>query len=364
MRIDRVTILMIVPTLSAGGSERIIAFLANNLDRRKFNIFLCVMDGKDNFYEIDLENVTLIDLHTKRARYAVYRIYKVIRKIKPGIVFSTLGHLNILIAILKSFLPREIKFVARESVIPSLGNKYSWNPWLFNFLTRKFYNKFDKIICQSQYMQMDLVRNYKIPVTKTIVINNPVTVLPAKQISYFPVDSYNFLSVGRLAPEKGYDRILKALVPIKDKYLYHIVGNGPELNSLTALVQQYGLEGKVMFHGNVQNPFDKFDHCDIFLMGSRYEGFPNVLLEAGMYKIPTVAFDAPGGIAEIIVNNFNGFLVTDNDVEGYTLAVKKALSYNFEREKFTEYISARFDGRTIVSQYEETFEDLLVSKPG
>jgi glycosyltransferase involved in cell wall biosynthesis len=361
---DNVTILMIVPTLSAGGSERITAFLANNLNHARFRIFLCVMDATDNFYTVNAENVTLIDLKTQRARYAVYKIYKVIKEIKPDIVFSTLGHLNILVAILKSFLPREIKFVARESVIPSLGNKNSWSPWLFNFLTRKFYKKFHLVICQSQYMQMDLVRNFKIPVNKTIVINNPVTVFRNDPGPNPPArDAYKFLSVGRLAREKGFDRILKALMPVQHKFHYDIVGSGPELNSLIALARQYGLEEKVTFHGNIQNPFDKFGNADVFLMGSRYEGFPNVLLEAGIYKIPTVAFDSPGGIAEIIVNNFNGFLVPDNDLEGYTIAIQKALTYNFDRDKFAEHISTTFDARVIVSQYEKTFEDLLVLQP-
>ncbi|MEP6615521.1 MAG: glycosyltransferase [Ginsengibacter sp.] len=353
---------MIVPTLRAGGSERIMSFLANQLNKDYFKVYLCVLDGKDPFYKIDPDHVSQINLNSTRARSAIFKIYKLVKNIQPDIVFSTLGHLNILIAFLKYFLSKKIKFVARESVIPSLGNKHSWSPVLFNFLTKIFYRNFHLIICQSVYMQTDLVNKYKVSRAKTIVIKNPVTIKEETPKDNTPSSTaFHFLSVGRLAKEKGYDRIFKALQPLKENYYYHIVGEGPELTALVALSRKYNLEEKIIFHGNTREPFKEYGASHLFLMGSYYEGFPNVLLEAGVYGMPVIAFNAPGGINEILVDKFNGFLVPDNEIAAYTHSIQEALQYNFDKDKIHDYINAQFNPGVILKLYEKTFSNLVLT---
>jgi len=93
-----------------------------------------------------------------------------------------------------------------------------------------------------------------------------------------------------------------------------------------------------------------------FFIGSYYEGFPNVLLEAGILGIPVVGFNAPGGIAEIIRQGENGFLVDDdNSGRNFSNAVIKAVNHNFSREKIKELTRDRFSIEKIIPQLERFF---------
>jgi glycosyltransferase involved in cell wall biosynthesis len=97
----------------------------------------------------------------------------------------------------------------------------------------------------------------------------------------------------------------------------------------------------------------------LMLMGSHYEGFPNVLLEAGALGIPVIAFNAPGGIMEIITDGENGLLVKDNDEKAFGVAIEKALQMHFDRNKIIAATKERYSLDAIVAQTEELFIKLL-----
>ncbi len=179
----RKKIIFILPSMEGGGSERVVSILVKHLSREKFDIILVLLRKKGQYLD-DLPNdITIIDLNVNAARFAVFKIINIIRKLNPDIVFSTLGHLNILISILKPFLATKIKFIARESSIVSLRNNQKYPTALFDLLYKTFYNNFDWIICQSNYMMNDLHNHYKIKKEKMIVINNPVDIENINQLS-------------------------------------------------------------------------------------------------------------------------------------------------------------------------------------
>ena len=104
------------------------------------------------------------------------------------------------------------------------------------------------------------------------------------------------------------------------------------------------------------------EDADLFLMGSYYEGFPNVLLEAGAHGIPVIAFNVPGGIPEIISEE-NGILTDDNDIIAFAAAIKKGLSANpigigFNSNKIIEITKKRFSVDTMLAKLEKLFIQL------
>ena len=115
-----------------------------------------------------------------------------------------------------------------------------------------------------------------------------------------------------------------------------------------------GLQEKIFFEGQQEKPFSGMEDADLFLMGSYYEGFPNVLPEAGVLGIPVIAFNVPGGIAEIITAA-NGILVDDNDIIGFAAAVKKAIAANFDRDEIIAVSKKRFSVNTMVTDIENIF---------
>ena len=135
------------------------------------------------------------------------------------------------------------------------------------------------------------------------------------------------------------------MISMKTKALY-----------LTILIC-FQLTGKIFFEGEKERPFSRLEDADLFLMGSYYEGFPNVLLEAGALGIPVIAFNVPGGIGEIISEEENGLLVDDNDILGFAGTIKRGLSLNFNRDKIIETTNRRFSVDMIMAQVEKLLKD-------
>jgi glycosyltransferase involved in cell wall biosynthesis len=221
------------------------------------------------------------------------------------------------------------------------------------------------IICPSVYMQQDLVNLYHIPIKQTMIIHNAVEniSLPAPQsIIQNKERIYTFLTVARLRSEKGIERLIHAVGLLSIPFTYYIVGEGNKREDLQKLIDELQLNDKVFLTGQKHDPFTGMENADLFLMGSYYEGFPNVLLEAGAHGLPVVAFNAPGGIAEIITDNENGLLVDDNDIIAFAAAIKKALASNFDRDQIIETTKKRFSVNSMMAAMENIFLKLAQNK--
>ena len=177
LRNSRRRILFLIPTLNCGGAERVIITLIRHLDRSKFELALAVVDMSNAVFRQDVpEDVELIDLNSSRVRYAVTKIIHLIWKRRPDVVFSTLGHLNLALAVVRPLLPSNTRYLARETTVVSEGVKSYVQPSWWAWAYRTFYGRFDRVICQSKYMRDDLVAHFDLSVGKSVVINNPVDV--------------------------------------------------------------------------------------------------------------------------------------------------------------------------------------------
>ena len=186
-------------------------------------------------------------------------------------------------------------------------------------------------------MQQDLTCNYNISSGKTAVIYNAVDIVlhNTSAINTTVGKKYKFISVARLSEEKGIERLIHAVGLLSMPFQFYIVGEGNKRNTLQNLINELQLQDKIILSGEKEDPFKGMQDADLFLMGSYYEGFPNVLLEAGALGIPIIAFNAPGGITEIISAE-NGVLVDDNDILGFAAAIKLALATEFNRNRIIE----------------------------
>ena len=257
----KVKILFLCPSLQGGGAERFMSTLVNHLDTEKFDITLAIVDNKEQFYQIDTTRVRLIDLKTPYIKHAFPKVFRLLWHEKPDIVFSNMTKLNVFISVFRPFFPSKTRFIARETIVLSIDVKYSF-PKQAKFikgLIRRFYGRFDKIVCQSEDMKNDLVSHFAQDVTKTIVINNPIDVVSIqKQIAKVGKESQQvprLVSVGRLAPQKGFDRLLQAVSQLPIDFRFDIIGEGAEHERLIELVQKLGITEKVRFLGQLQNPF-------------------------------------------------------------------------------------------------------------
>ena len=351
----KIKILMLIPSLQCGGSEKYAAVLCNNIDTQKFAVTLAVLNNTAPFYDITNKAISVIDLNVKQVRNSGFAIKRLVKQLQPDIIYSNANHLNLFLAMFKNRIAKKTIVVARESSVVSINSKRAKFSVLYNWLLKKYYKRIDHFICQSQYMQQDMVDHYNIAKQKTVVINNPAE--DNNAIIKQPLQN-KFITVARLSAEKGIDRLIRSVAKLTIPFTYHIIGDGEQKEVLQHLIDQLQLKQKVFLDGKKENPFAGMEDAALFLMGSYYEGFPNTLLEAGVLGIPVVAFEAPGGINEIISNGENGFLVTQNDVRSFKHAIEKAITTNFNRQQIKENTIKKFPLQPIIKATEELFTQL------
>lgn len=352
-------IVFVSESLKAGGAQRIVAFLAKNMNSTLFDVKLVVIGFKDQTV-FDIDGVAVEYLNKSRLLKALPEIFKIFKSEKPNIVFSSIGHINVILGISSIFF-KKIKFVAREaSVISTMINYSSVNSSFFTFLIRKSYKKFSKIICQSEDMSNDFIDNFKIRKEQLVVINNPITkIINFKQRKEIN-DKVNFVTVGRLSEEKGHERLLKGLAKIVAfDFTYTIIGKGPLLNDIQNKVKQLGLEEKVDFIDHRSDILNELLKYDYFLQGSFVEGFPNALLESCSVSTPVIAFKAPGGTKEIVVEGVNGYLVKNQREFEETIQDLDKLKAISKDVKIRNSVVEKFDSKRILNTYEATFNAVL-----
>ena len=359
---SKIKILIFTPTLECGGSEKYISLLCDHISKR-FEVTLVVLNNAYPFYTIHNTGIEITDLEVKHVRHSFFKARRIIARKRPDIIYTTANHLNLMFAIFRSFIPGKAKIVARESSIVSINSRRAKSPGLYGWLIKKYYRRLDLIICQSAWMQKDLVVNYGIAENKTIVLHNPVEEMVdagnEDLSSRKKAGGYKFLTVARLSEEKDITLLVNAVALLPFPYQYHIIGEGEKRKELEELILARGLNEKIFLAGEKQDPYAGMRDADLVLVGSHYEGFPNVVLEAGALGIPVVAFDAPGGIAEIIEDRVNGLLVKERSKEAFSAAVERALYIQFDKRQIIENNRMRYSLRENIAKTELMFMDVV-----
>jgi len=205
-------------------------------------------------------------------------------------------------------------------------------------------------------MRSDLAKNYKMPAEKMQIIYNAVAIPEVNTSDKTETSPAKLITVARLSKEKGIDRLIRAVSLLKIPYHFTIVGEGDQRAALQDQINASSLQQHISLAGGNEKPFTIVPNPDLFLMGSYYEGFPNAMLEAVAAGIPVVAFNAPGGIAELLVNNENGFLVPDDDVTAFAAAIEKALDHSFDKEKIKQITAQRFNINAVMQKWYKVFD--------
>ena len=355
----KISIIFILPDLETGGAERIATTIANHLPREKFEPKILLLRKEGGYLELLKEDVEIIDLKIQRIRNSLIPILKEIKIRKPDIVFSGFGEINAYLSLFIKLFPKT-KFIARETNVVSQHVTRKEIRFFY-----KFYNNFHKIICQSDDMQNDLIENFNIEKEKIIKINNPVDFefieeklkISTKPES-FKSDFKNIVAIGNLSSRKGFDNLLKIFSHLKnEKILLHILGDGRDKELLHQMKTDLGLEN-VVFHGQQKNPYQFLKFADLFILSSRYEGFPNVLLEAGACGTYSLANNCKGGITEIIQPKINGEIGDIENLEKFADKIVSILAETHNSEVIKNSIRSRFSKDLILERYEKLLLDL------
>jgi len=351
-----------MPELNMGGSERVILNIINGLDRDRFSIGLILFNSNGDLVDEVLSDITIYDLNISSVKKGLFALIKKLYSLKPDIIFSGIGHINISLAIfipiLKIVLPNT-KFIARQSNILTINNRYEKHPYIHDWLYKRVYKNYNRIVCQSNYMQQDLVTNYHFPIDKTIVISNPIDIKNIEQLSTIELEypfSYkttNLITVGQFRYQKRHDLLLKTFAKLDKNYTLTIIGDGVKREELKELAKELGIIDRVAFLGHQKNPYSYIKQADIFVLTSEFEGFPNVVLEANLCGLLVVAFETIGVDKEIIQNGINGILSPFPNIDKLATTIQNIKLKEFDRNSIKNMTAQKYSINSIIKIYEQ-----------
>ena len=342
-------ILFFVSSMNAGGAERVAANLVNNWAGRGDEVTLIVTysRGGECYYQLN-DKVKLIYLAdvVKNSRKKTLLHSKIVRLLsirslltsnEPDVVISFLTTVNIAVLVANLFL--KYKVVVSERIYPpSMNIGMLWSA--ARYIT---YPKAYKVVMQTSAGLKWL--NQLSSRAEGCVIPNPcVFPLPNSTQAYKPTYALQdgkkiLLAVGRLDTQKGFDILIESFSflasGIKNWDLV-IVGEGSERENLQTLITKKKLESRVHLLGKVGNLSDWYNVADIYVMSSRFEGFPNTLVEAMSHGVACISFDCLTGPTDIIENGKNGYLVP---FESGAKGLQKAMIEMIENSKLRKKLS-------------------------
>lgn len=362
----RLHAVFVVPTLHGGGAERVTATLLRHLDRKRFRLSLIIIDGRQAVMRDQVPpDIQYIDLRCDRVRDACIRLPRRLRALRPDVVLATVSHLVLALAMLRPLLPNTVRLIGRETVVLTENLRNYRFPAVWSFLLRRFYPKLDRMICQSQDIRQDLICNWNLPASRAVLINNPVDVKWIRARSREVVDGafvqqdrkkmILLVAAGRLVYQKGFDLLLEAIALCADARLRLIIlGEGPLEATLRAQAQHLGLADRVLFAGYSANPFPIIAAADAFVLSSRFEGFPNVLLESLVCGTPVIATPAPGGTREILDGISGCKLAVSVSAAELASAIREWVAGPMQR--IDRDVVSRYDVSNVVGHYARVLE--------
>ncbi len=356
--------------MTGGGAERVFLHLLNHLNRERYEPFLALGARRGVFLANLKQDVEIFEMKAERARRAIPPLVKIVRRLRPQTVCSTLG-MNFASGLAKPFFPRGTRIVLREGSSPTafLADVARQSPMRAMFYRKVYQNVYgfaDTIICQSDFMREDLEGNMQIPARKLKQIYNPVDFHQIDTFSFDEARLYDgtgphLVTVGRLAAEKVYDNLLKAFAVVRQKNeqaTLTFLGDGSEKGNLEKLARELKIDDRVRFIGFQSNPYPYLKQADLFVSSSQYEGFSNVIVEALACGTPVVATDCPSANREVITEGVNGWFAENENVASLAETINRAIieRKNLDAGAMRRSCEARFAIERILPQYEEQFE--------
>jgi len=380
----KLKVLFFISSLEGGGAERVMVDLLRYINRKRIAPTLVLLDSYEGSpYKKSLPQdfkTVVLSRKTDRIDEKIKQFAKfliTIREQNPDIIISFLTHTNIL-AICASIIFR-IKVIACQHIHLSESIKVEKRKEKLigipiKPLVKIFFRFADKIITVSEEMKIDLIREFSIPANKVRVIYNPIDMSEITNLSHIHPEHPFFnegtpilLSISRFTKQKGLDTLIKAfnILVMKMDLRLIILGKGPQKEFLKKMLKDFSLTDKVSLEGFHNNPYGFLSKATIFILSSRYEGFPVVMLEALACRTPIISTDCKSGPREILKGGKYGLLVPVEDENALSDGIIRLLKDENLRKKLSKLGQERasdFSIEHIVEQYENILYEVILSK--
>lgn len=326
-----------------GGAERMTVNIANLLPKDQFELIFCKVDipctiQNGRIDEFIPNGAKIINISWSNQIAILRQFYKILKKENPDIVFSSVMPYNQRLLILKPLF-RNIKFIVRN-------DNYLFTLSAFKKTAMRFtYRMANVIVAQTKEMKKELTEIGLDP-SKIVVLHNFIdekAILEKckAQSPFSDNKAVRFVAIGRVADQKGFDILIQAFSIVKkeiENAELYIIGDNCGVHekaykNLIYLSLKLGVNNSVNFTGYSKNPYKYIKNSDAFVLSSRYEGLPNVLIEAQFLGIPSAATKCVPIIERIIKDGENGYLAETENPS----SLAKAMMRTIEIKSITQY---------------------------
>ena len=340
-------IAFVIGALSPGGAERVITNLSNSLVK-DFKVTIITFIESDPFYTLN-DSVNVVScfkelknpksfLGSLKLNYSILnRVSKITKEEKIDLLIGFITQANIKAVLAAKFNGIPCLISERNDPLKNDIPKF----WVI--LRKYIYPKANCLIVQTEKVKQVYERMIK--AKEMVVLPNPIsTELSKLREDYSTNREKIILSVGTFNNDKRQERIISAFHELQlNNWKLLLIGEGPNESKLKALIKELNISDKVKTLPKIRNVYDYYNKASIFAFASKAEGFPNVLLEAMHFGLPSLSTDCNYGPSELITNGENGLLAPVNDQTIFVDYLQKLveseelrLSFSKESMKTTE----------------------------
>lgn len=347
---DKSSIAVFIRTLkSGGGAQRAMIRFATGLHRRGYRVtVLTLIPGQAFAGELD-PSIPVVRLAGGRLLRSIPAIAAWLRKNPTDTLFTTEPACNVVAILAAKLSGSSVRTVIREGLFPSVARRDS--PYaatrLAYMLSQFVYHRADAIIAIAADMASDLAKVARVdPARITTIAVNPVVTPQLLEATKAPTEhpwlgdsaSPVILGVGRLEAQKDYRTLIEAFCLLRQTRPCRLLifGEGSERKMLEDLSERSGFKDDIALPGHFSKPFSAMAACDVFVLSSRYEGLPNVLVEAMACGAPVVATDCPSGPFDVLEGGQHGPLVPVGDAQAMAAAIGALLESPPDRSRLKQ----------------------------
>lgn len=329
---------VVLRAFEGGGAQRDMILLCNALAAKGVRIVILALRVDGPLRRLLDPAIRVAEVPGRQLRYAIPSLRRLIRELAPAAVISSEASLNLcaLIAVRTLRRASRPKLILREVGSPSVAQRR--DPYLQNRIAyrilRRFYSYADRIITLTEGARRDLAENFAVPdpLIAVMLTNAVVPPAAANRIAQWDGEAGRendlIVCIGRLSPEKDQRTLIRAvsLLPAAQPWRLAIVGDGPERPALQALARELGVADRIVFTGEVSDPFGFTMRARLAVCASVYEGLGNAIIEALACGTPVVSTDCPYGPSEILQSGRYGALTPVGDAPAMAAAISEALN--------------------------------------
>jgi glycosyltransferase involved in cell wall biosynthesis len=336
---DRIALFL--PSLAGGGAEKRMLNLATEFAMKGYPVDMVLSKAEGAYLNSVPAHVRVVDLGSSRPLRALPALVRYLSAEKPRALLSTIMNANLAAVLASQLADVNTRCVICEAsnISTELHHSSAHNRFLMPLLIRRFFPKAHAIVAVSHGAADDLARMACIPRQSIRVIYNPVVSanLLAKsrgltshrwlKDSHIPV----IVGMGRLTRQKNFAALIQAFALLRERIPSRLIilGDGEERPSLESLCMSLGIAENVDLPGFIANPYPILSKSSLFVLSSRWEGLPWVLIEALACGTKVVSTDCPSGPSEVLDNGAYGQLCPVDDVPALAAAMVRAMAGEF-----------------------------------